>query len=66
MVRPRPMTAMVRVAAPSCTRQGKVVVQVEQSGGALLVFGKMQGLLGVLKEDVRVVGGVVEVEEAEG
>ena len=45
---------------------GQIVVQVEQGGGALLVSGQMQGGLRVLKEDVRVVLGLVEVEEAQG
>ncbi len=34
---------------------GQVVVQVEQRGGALLLARQMQGLLGIFKEDVRVV-----------
>ena len=43
---------------------GQIVVEVEQGGGALLVFGQVQGSLGVLKEDVGVVVGLVEVEKS--
>ena len=43
---------------------GQIVVEVEQRGGALLVLGQMQGLLRVFEEDVGVIVGVVEVEEA--
>ena len=44
----------------------EIVVQVEQGCGALLVFRQMNGSLRVFEEDVRVVLGAVEVEEAEG
>ena len=44
---------------------GQIVVQVEQSGGALLVRRKMHDGLRVLEKDVRVVLGMVEAEEAE-
>ena len=44
---------------------GQIVIQIEQRRGALLVLGQMQSLLRVLKEDVRVIAGAVEVEEAE-
>ncbi len=77
MVRPRPMTAMVRVAADPMEQiavlhlarghaAGQIVVQVEQGGGALLVRGQMQGSLSVFKEDVGVVVGLVEVQKAQG
>ena len=51
---------------PSWHAAGQIVVEVEQCGGALLVLGQMEGLLRIFEEDVGVVRGVVEVEEAEG
>ena len=44
---------------------GQVVVQIEQGGGLALAFAQVQRLLRVFEEDVRVVGGLVEVEEAQ-
>ena len=43
----------------------EIVVEVEQGGGALLGRRQMQGLLSVFKEDVGVVFGLVEIQEAE-
>ncbi len=43
----------------------QIVVQVEKGRGALLFRGQMHSLLGVFEEDVRVILGAVEVEEAE-
>ena len=44
---------------------GQVVVQVEEGGGGLLIFRKMDGLLGVFEEDMRLRTRGVEVEETE-
>ena len=64
------MTAKVRLAVTvvklhrgDTARQ--IVVQVEQGSGTLLILGKMKSLLRVLKKDMRVVSGLVEVEETE-
>src|SRR5450631_1118652 len=43
----------------------QIVVQVQQGGGVLLFLRQVQGSLSVLEEDVGVVVGLVEVEEAE-
>ncbi len=76
MVRPRPMTAIVRVVSRSIGRglaglnlsggdaAGQIVIQIEQSRGALLIQGQMQACLGIFQEDMRVILGVVEVQEA--
>ncbi len=66
------MTAMVRLAASSVVELHRrhaarqIVVQVKQSGGALLVRRKMHDRLRILKKDVGVLLGMVEVEETEG
>ncbi len=65
MVRPRPITAMVRVAGAVLHATGKVVVQIEQRGGAPLLFREMKGLLRVFQKDVRMRLPGVEVEESE-
>src|SRR5580658_6955588 len=44
---------------------GQIVVQVEKRRGTLLLRGQMQSLLCVLKENVRVIGSAVEMEETE-
>jgi len=43
---------------------GKVIIQIQQGCGALLVCGQVQGLLSIFKKDVGVVGGLIEVQKS--
>ena len=56
-------SSVLCLACGNATRQ--IVVQVEQGSGAALVHRQMQCSLSVFKEDVRMIGCLVEVEEAE-
>ena len=67
--RPKARSVERRLADANARRRlghaaGQIVVEIEEGRGALLRRGQMQNLLGVLKENVRVIGGAIEVQEA--